>query len=97
MYSHTIDLAIQNLTLIVNDNLELYHDDGQVVEKIQPIIHFDKRSNISHIVMDILCMQCLVKLYLNVLGHNYPLFLADKKAKALHPRRKAEHILLQYR
>ena len=68
--------------ITVDDKLELYHEDGQVVEKIHPIIHFDNRSNISHIVMDILCAMSS-EVIPECLGHNYPLFLADKKAKAL--------------
>jgi hypothetical protein len=30
-----------------------------VVEEIQPMIHFDKDSEISHLVMDILCSMAL--------------------------------------
>ena len=68
--------------MMANDKLELYHEDGQVVEKIQPILHFDNQSSISHIVMDIL-LSMSREVIPECLGHNYPLFLADKKAKAL--------------
>jgi hypothetical protein len=60
--------------------LLLYHSDGNTDEEIQPMLHFDKDSNISHLVMDILCSMSL-EVIPECLGHNYPLFLADKKAK----------------
>jgi hypothetical protein len=58
----------------------LHHLDGNVEEEIQPMTHFDKDSEISHLVMDILCSMAL-EVIPECLGHNYPLFLADKKAK----------------
>jgi hypothetical protein len=66
--------------LDVPGDLLLYHPDGNTEEEIQPMIHFDKDSNISHLVMDILCSMSL-EVIPECLGHNYPLFLADKKAK----------------
>jgi hypothetical protein len=60
----------------------LQHEDGGVIEEISPIIHFDKDSKISHLVMDILCSMSL-EVIPECLGHNYPLFLADKKAKSV--------------
>jgi hypothetical protein len=66
--------------LDVPGELLLYHQDGNSEEEIQPMIHFDKDSNISHLVMDILCSMSL-EVIPECLGHNYPLFLADKKAK----------------
>ena len=68
--------------MTVDDKLELYHEDGQVIEKIQPMLHFDIQSSISHLVMDILSSMSH-EVIPECLGHNYPLFLADKKAKAL--------------
>jgi hypothetical protein len=62
--------------------LLLHHIDGNVEEEIQPMIHFDKDSEISHLVMDILCSMAQ-EVIPEALGHNYPLFLADKKAKSI--------------
>lgn len=60
--------------------LVLSHKDDKVVEEIQPMIHFENDSPISHLVMDILCSMAR-EVIPECLGHNYPLFLADKKAK----------------
>lgn len=66
----------------IQGELLLQHLDGNVEEEIQPIIHFDKDCEISHLVMDILCSMAL-EVIPEALGHNYPLFLADKKAKSV--------------
>jgi hypothetical protein len=62
--------------------LLLRHLDGNVEEEIRPMLHFDNDSEISHLVMDILCSMAL-EVIPEALGHNYPLFLADKKAKSI--------------
>jgi len=62
--------------------LTLIHRDGKVLEKIEPILHFRQDSDLSHLVMDILCSMSL-EVIPECLGHNYPLFLADKKAKSV--------------
>ena len=65
------------------DELKLMHKDGQVIEEIKPVIHFQKNDNgISELVMDILCSMCS-EVIPECLGHNYSLFLADKKAKSI--------------
>jgi hypothetical protein len=64
-----------------NNNLILHHEDGKVDEEIRPMIYFEHDSDISHLVMDILCSMSL-EVIPECLGHNYPLFLADKKAKS---------------
>jgi len=66
--------------LDVQGELLLHHLDGNVDEEIQPMIHFDRDSEVSNLVMDILCSMAL-EVIPECLGHNYPLFLADKKAK----------------
>jgi len=66
--------------LDLQGELLLHHLDATVDEEIQPMIHFDKESQIAHLVMDILCSMAL-EVIPECLGHNYPLFLADKKAK----------------
>ena len=60
--------------------LLLFHKDDNVEEEIQPMIHFENDSEMSHLVMDILCSMAN-EVIPECLGHNYPLFLADKKAK----------------
>jgi hypothetical protein len=71
--------------------LLLYHLDGNTDEEIQPMIHFDKDSDISHLVMDILCSMSL-EVIPECLGHNYPLFLADKKAKYVLDQMKTAYL-----
>jgi hypothetical protein len=62
--------------------LALIHRDGKVLERIEPILHFKQDSDLSHLVMDILCSMS-TEVIPECLGHNYPLFLADKKAKSI--------------
>ncbi len=72
-----------------SDELILEHYDGNVKEDIRPMIHFAKDSDISHLVMDILYSMAN-EVIPECLGHNYPLFLADKKAKyVLHQMKTA--------
>jgi hypothetical protein len=66
--------------LDIPEELLLFHQDGKVDEEIRPMIHFNKDCKISHLVMDILCSMASEAIP-ECLGHNYPLFLADKKAK----------------
>jgi hypothetical protein len=55
------------------------------------MIHFDRDSKISHLVMDILCSMSL-EVIPECLGHNYPLFLADKKAKYVVNQMKTAYL-----
>lgn len=59
--------------------LALAHKDV-VEERIFPAIHFLKDAPISNLVMGILCSMGKEPIP-EALGHNYPLFLADKRAK----------------
>jgi hypothetical protein len=69
--------------------LLLHHHDNNVDEEIRPMIHFIKDSDISHLVMAILSSMSSEAIP-ECLGHNYALFIADKKAKAiLREARKA--------
>jgi hypothetical protein len=61
--------------------LTLIHKDDGVNEKIVPMIHFEKDSDVSHLVMAVLHSMAQ-EVIPECLGHNYPLFLADKKAKS---------------
>ena len=77
--------------LDIPGELLLYHSDGNTDEEIQPMIHFDKDSDISHLVMDILCSMSS-EVIPECLGHNYPLFLADKKAKYVLDQMKTAYL-----
>jgi hypothetical protein len=73
----------------VEGELILHHHDSNVDEMIRPMIHFREDSHVSHLAMSILTSMSSVAIP-ECLGHNYPLFLADKKAKAiLHEARRA--------
>jgi hypothetical protein len=71
--------------------LLLNYSDGSVNEEILPMIHFNKDSEMSHLVMDILCSMAL-EIIPEALGHNYPLFLADKKAKCVLGEMKSSYL-----
>jgi hypothetical protein len=77
--------------LDIPGELLLYHSDGNTDEEIKPMIHFDKDCDISHLVMDILCSMSL-EVIPECLGHNYPLFLADKKAKYVLDQMKTAYL-----
>jgi hypothetical protein len=77
--------------LDIPGELLLHHQDGNVDEEIQPMIHFDEDSKLSHLVMDILCSMSL-EVIPECLGHNYPLFLADKKAKYVLDQMKTAYL-----
>jgi hypothetical protein len=64
------------------DEIILFNRDGPVDGKISPVLHFERGSQLTN-----MCMAFLVEMGKEVipeaLGHNYPLFLADKKAKSV--------------
>ena len=63
------------------DTSELILTHKDVVEEtVVPTIHFKKDASISHLVMGILCSMGSEPIP-EALGHNYPLFLADKRSK----------------
>ncbi|MEM2760766.1 MAG: hypothetical protein QXU32_12580 [Nitrososphaerales archaeon] len=63
-------------------DLELLHLDGKVEERIYPMMHFEQDSMVSHLVMDTLHSMAH-EIIPEAVGHNYLLFLADKKAKSV--------------
>lgn len=71
--------------------LVLWHHDGSIEEKIEPMIHFDKESDISHLVMSILTSMAQEAIP-EAIGHNYPLFIADKKAKSTLQQAKTSYL-----
>jgi len=62
------------------DEMLLHNEDNRIDEKIRPALHFDRGSEITNLVMAIL-KSMSSEVIPEALGHNYPLFLADKKAK----------------
>ncbi len=60
----------------------LHNKDGTVDEEIRPILHFKEGSRMTNMVMAMLT-EMGKEVVPEALGHNYPLFLADKKAKAI--------------
>jgi hypothetical protein len=71
------------------DEVVLRHKDGTVEEEIHPVVHFMRGSPVTNLAMCLLT-EMGGEVIPEALGHNYPLFLADKKAKAvLEGARKA--------
>jgi hypothetical protein len=64
------------------DEILLHNKDGTVDEKIRPVLHFRGGSRVTNMVMAMLT-EMGKEAIPEALGHNYPLFLADKKAKAI--------------
>jgi hypothetical protein len=64
------------------DEIVLFNKDGPVDGKIRPVLHYERGSPLTN-----MCMAVLTEMGKEVipeaLGHNYPLFLADKKAKSI--------------
>jgi hypothetical protein len=64
------------------DELVLYNRDGPADVKIMPVLHFQRGSALTEMVMALLA-EMGKEVIPEALGHNYPLFLADKKAKSI--------------
>jgi hypothetical protein len=64
------------------DELVLYNKDGPSDTKISPVLHFNRGSPITDMTMAML-HEMGMEVIPEALGHNYPLFLADKKAKSI--------------
>jgi hypothetical protein len=62
------------------DELILYNRDGPADSEIRPVLHFLRGSELTNMVMAML-LEMSAEVIPEALGHNYPLFLADKKAK----------------
>ncbi len=58
----------------------LLHEDGDEVETIEPVLEYDEGSPVADLVMAILASMA-DEVIPEALGYNFPLFLADKKAK----------------
>ena len=64
------------------DELTLLNRDGPVDAEIKPVLHFLRGSDVTNMVMAMLA-EMGKEVVPEALGHNYPLFLADKKAKSI--------------
>jgi len=61
-------------------DLMLNNRDNDIDERISPILNFSQESDMTNLAMTIL-VEMASEVIPEALGHNYPLFLADKKAK----------------
>ena len=73
------------------DEILLHNEDNKVGETIRPILHFDRGSEMTNLVMAIL-MRMSTEVIPEALGHNYPLFLADKKAKSVLEQNRQAYV-----
>lgn len=64
------------------DELLLYNKDGPSDSRIRPVLHFLRGSALTDMTMAML-HEMGKEVIPEALGHNYPLFLADKKAKSI--------------
>jgi hypothetical protein len=64
------------------DEIVLFNKDGPVDGKINPVLHYERGSSLTNMVMAVLT-EMGKEVIPEALGHNYPLFLADKKAKSI--------------
>ncbi|MDG6900398.1 MAG: hypothetical protein JRM80_00345 [Nitrososphaerota archaeon] len=64
------------------DELLLYNKDGPSDSRIRPVLHFLRGSALTDMTMAML-YEMGKEVIPEALGHNYPLFLADKKAKSI--------------
>jgi len=61
-------------------DLVVHNKDNEIDEKITPILNMREESAMTNLAMSIL-FKMSGEVVPEALGHNYPLFLADKKAK----------------
>jgi hypothetical protein len=64
------------------DELVVYNRDGPSDSKIRPVLHLLRGSPMTDMTMAML-YEMGKEVIPEALGHNYPLFLADKKAKSI--------------
>ncbi|MDA4115322.1 MAG: hypothetical protein OK442_02050 [Thaumarchaeota archaeon] len=70
-------------------DLVVHNRDNEIDERIAPILNLREESEVTNLAMSIL-FKMSGEVVPEALGHNYPLFLADKKAKfVLQQSRKA--------
>ena len=72
-------------------DLVVHNEDNKVDEEIVPILNLREESSMTNLAMAIL-LPMSGEVIPEALGHNYPLFLADKKAKHVLAQSKAAYI-----
>lgn len=73
------------------DEMVLFNKDGPVDVKIMPVLHFNRGSALTNLMMALLS-EMAKEVIPEALGHNYPLFLADKKAKSVLSEMKEAYL-----
>ncbi len=71
-------------------DLLLFNEDNEIDEKISPVLNLREESPMTNLAMSIL-VEMAGEVIPEALGHNYPLFLADKKAKFVLQQNKAAY------
>jgi hypothetical protein len=61
-------------------DLVLHNEDNGIEERVSPVLNLREESSMTNLAMAIL-VEMAGEVIPEALGHNYPLFLADKKAK----------------
>jgi hypothetical protein len=61
-------------------DLLIHNEDNEIDEKISPVLNLREESPMTNLAMSVL-VEMAGEVIPEALGHNYPLFLADKKAK----------------
>ncbi|HUI00451.1 MAG TPA: hypothetical protein VLX56_02335 [Nitrososphaerales archaeon] len=69
----------------------IHNRDNEIDERISPILHFKEGSAMTNLAMSIL-FRMSGEVIPEALGHNYPLFLADKKAKFVLKQNRAAYL-----
>ncbi|HZW85555.1 MAG TPA: hypothetical protein VFE91_06635, partial [Nitrososphaerales archaeon] len=64
------------------DELLLHNRDGPTDADVRPVLHYKRGSELTNMAMALLDSMGH-EVIPEALGHNYPLFLADKKAKSI--------------
>lgn len=73
------------------DEILVHNEDNEVDEKIRPVLNLEERSAMTNLAMSIL-LEMSSEVIPEALGHNYPLFLADKKAKFVLAQSKKAYL-----
>ena len=72
-------------------DLVIHNKDNEIDERISPILNLKEASAMTNLAMAIL-FQMSGEVIPEALGHNYPLFLADKKAKSVLQQSRSAYV-----
>ncbi|MDG6978250.1 MAG: hypothetical protein JRN58_04120 [Nitrososphaerota archaeon] len=73
------------------DEILVHNEDNEIDEKISPVLNLREGSAMTNLAMSIL-LEMSAEVIPEALGHNYPLFLADKKAKFVLAQSKKAYV-----